>query len=152
MTLLFNVLVTASPKELAGDVGSLRGMTQNMVAAVGTAVVGALVVDVLSAGVMRHVTNNPLITAEMTAEVNLDSINFLSNDRLKEHFCGHEDGAGAGCRGRPHQHGDASPGPQSARAWLNALGARRMTAVQNCTSACAHARCRSVRRTRRKAA
>ena len=25
VTLLFNVLVTASPKELAGDVGSLRG-------------------------------------------------------------------------------------------------------------------------------
>ena len=28
VTLLFNVLVTASPKELAGDVGSLRGTTQ----------------------------------------------------------------------------------------------------------------------------
>ena len=40
MTLLFNVLVTASPKELAGDVGSLRGTAQNLAAAVGTAVVG----------------------------------------------------------------------------------------------------------------
>ena len=30
VTLLFNVLVTASPKELAGDVGSLRGTTQNL--------------------------------------------------------------------------------------------------------------------------
>jgi len=30
------------------------------------------------------VTGNPLITAEMKAEVDLDSINFLSNDRLKE--------------------------------------------------------------------
>jgi len=29
VTLVFNVLVTASPKELAGDVGSLRGTTQN---------------------------------------------------------------------------------------------------------------------------
>jgi len=38
VTLLFNVLVTASPKELAGDVGSLRGTTQNLAAAVGTAV------------------------------------------------------------------------------------------------------------------
>ena len=28
VTLLFNVLVTASPKELAGDVGSLRGTTK----------------------------------------------------------------------------------------------------------------------------
>jgi len=33
VTLLFNVLVTASPKELAGDVGSLRGVTQNLAAA-----------------------------------------------------------------------------------------------------------------------
>lgn len=37
VTLLFNVLVTAAPKEAAGDVGSLRGVTQNLAAAVGTA-------------------------------------------------------------------------------------------------------------------
>ena len=86
MTLLFNVLVTASPKELAGDVGSLRGVTQNLAAAVGTAVMGALVVGVLSAGVMGQVRDNPLITAEITAEVDLGSINFLNNDRLKERF------------------------------------------------------------------
>ena len=88
VTLLFNVLVTASPKELAGDVGSLRGVTQNMASAVGTAVIGALVVGVLSAGVLRHVAENPLIGAEVTAEIDLDSINFLSNDRLKERFEG----------------------------------------------------------------
>src|SRR5499426_3917837 len=88
VTLLFNVLVTASPKELAGDVGSLRGVTQNMAAAVGTAVIGALVVGVLSAGVLRHVADNPLISAEMTAEVDLDNVNFLSNERLKERFAG----------------------------------------------------------------
>jgi MFS family permease len=88
VTLLFNVLVTAAPKELAGDVGSLRGVTQNLAAAVGTAVIGALVVGILSAGVMSQVTGNPLITAEMKAEVDLDSINFLSNDRLKERFEG----------------------------------------------------------------
>jgi len=88
VTLLFNVLVTSSPKELAGDVGSLRGVTQNLAAAVGTAVIGALVVGVLSAGVLSQVGDNPLITAEIKAEVDLDSINFLSNDRLKERFEG----------------------------------------------------------------
>ncbi len=88
VTLLFNVLVTSAPKELAGDVGALRGVTQNLAAAVGTAVIGALVVGVLSAGVMGHVTANPLITQEMKAEVDLDSINFLSNDRLKGRFEG----------------------------------------------------------------
>lgn len=41
VTLLFNVLVTAAPKEAAGDVGSLRGVTQNLAAAVGTAMAGA---------------------------------------------------------------------------------------------------------------
>ena len=86
VTLLFNVLVTSSPKELAGDVGALRGVTQNLAAAVGTAVIGALVVSVLSTGVMSRVTENPLISAEMKAEVDLDSINFLNNDRLKERF------------------------------------------------------------------
>src|SRR4029434_10021489 len=49
VTLLFNVLVTASPKELAGDVGSLRGTTQNLASAVGTALAGALLVGLLSA-------------------------------------------------------------------------------------------------------
>ena len=86
VTLLFNVLVTSSPKELAGDVGALRGVTQNLAAAVGTALMGTLVVGVLSAGVMSRATDNPLITAEMKAEVDLGSINFLNNDRLKERF------------------------------------------------------------------
>jgi MFS family permease len=86
VTLLFNVLVTSSPKELAADVGSLRGVTQNLAAAVGTALTGAMVVGVLSAGVLGQVRNNPLITAEMKAEVDLDSINFLNNDRLKDRF------------------------------------------------------------------
>jgi MFS family permease len=86
VTLLFNVLVTESPRELAGDVGSLRGVTQNLAAAVGTAVMGALVVAVLSAGVLGRVYDNPKITAEMKEQVNLESINFLNNDRLKERF------------------------------------------------------------------
>ena len=86
VTLLFNVLVTASPKELAGDVGALRGVTQNLAAAVGTAVMGTLVVGVLSAGVMSRVADNPLISAEMKAEVDLGGINFLNNERLKERF------------------------------------------------------------------
>jgi MFS family permease len=88
VTLLFNVLVTSAPKELAGDVGSLRGVTQNLAAAVGTAVMGTLVVGVLSAGILSQVRDNPLITAEMKAEVDLGSINFLNNDRLKERFEG----------------------------------------------------------------
>jgi MFS family permease len=83
VTLLFNVLVTSVPKELSGDVGSLRGTANNLAASVGTAVIGALVVGALSASVMRSITENPVITTEFTDQLNLDSINFLSNDRLE---------------------------------------------------------------------
>lgn len=83
VTLLFNVLVSSVPKELSGDVGALRGTTSNLAASVGTAVIGALVVGALSAGVMRSVTNNPVITAELTDQLDMDSINFLSNERLE---------------------------------------------------------------------
>jgi len=84
VTLLFNVLVTSVPKELSGDVGSLRGTANNLAASVGTAVIGALVVGALSASVMRSITENPVITSDFTEQLNLDSINFLSNDRLEE--------------------------------------------------------------------
>jgi predicted MFS family arabinose efflux permease len=83
VTLLFNVLVTASPKELAGDVGSLRGTTQNLAAAVGTAVAGALLVGLLSAAVLSRVTASPVLTKELQSQVDLDSITFVSNDRLR---------------------------------------------------------------------
>jgi MFS family permease len=83
VTLLFNVLVTASPKQLAGDVGSLRGTTQNLAAAVGTAVAGALLVGLLSAAVLAGIAANPKLTPELQSQVDLDSINFVSNDRLQ---------------------------------------------------------------------
>ncbi len=82
VTLLFNVLVSASPKELAGDVGSLRGTTNNLASAIGTAVAGALLVGLLSANVMRGVAETPILTDEIQAQVNMDSINFVRNDRL----------------------------------------------------------------------
>jgi MFS family permease len=82
VTLLLNVLVTASPKELAGDVGSLRGTTNNLAAAVGTALAGALLVGILSASVMRSIAESPLLP-EIRSQVDLDSINFVSNDRVR---------------------------------------------------------------------
>jgi predicted MFS family arabinose efflux permease len=83
VTLLFNVLVTASPKELAGDVGSLRGTTQNLAAVVGTAVAGALLVTLLSTIVLGKIAENPLLPKEIQSQVDLDNINFVSNDRLR---------------------------------------------------------------------
>src|SRR5690606_35104558 len=82
VALLFHVLVSASPKELAGDVGSLRGCTNNLAAGVGTAVAAALVVSVLGTGVHRNLVHNPLIPDELKAEFNLNQVPFVSNDRL----------------------------------------------------------------------
>ena len=83
VTLLFNVLVTAAPRELASDVGSLRGTTQNLAAGVGTALAGALLVGLLSTGVLYRVAANPQLPPEVLSQVNLDAINFVSNDRLE---------------------------------------------------------------------
>lgn len=88
VTLLFNVLVTASPKELAGDVGSLRGTTQNLAAAVGTAVAGALAVGLLTTIMLGNIAATPKLTPELQAQVDLDNINFISNDRLQTVLAG----------------------------------------------------------------
>ena len=84
VTLLFNVLVTSSPKELAGDVGSLRGTTQNLASAVGTALAGAMLVALLSLGVSQSLTNQTGLPESLQSQVSLDNINFVSNNQLAE--------------------------------------------------------------------
>ncbi|MFB2584254.1 MFS transporter [Herbiconiux liukaitaii] len=84
VTLVFNVLVTASPKELAGDVGSVRGTTQNLASAVGTAVAGALLVGILSANIASALATDVDLPPSIVSQVDLDSVNFVSNDRLRE--------------------------------------------------------------------
>jgi MFS family permease len=83
VTLLFNVLVTASPKELAADVGALRGTVNNLAAGVGTALAGALVVGILSLNIQRGLVDNPMIPPALIQQVNLDNVTFVSNDRLE---------------------------------------------------------------------
>jgi len=84
VTLVFNVLVTAVPTALAGDVGSIRGTTQNLASAVGTAVVGALLVTILGISVGRSVVEHPELPPSLVAQVDLDNVNFVSNDELRE--------------------------------------------------------------------
>jgi predicted MFS family arabinose efflux permease len=84
VTVLFNVLVTSSPKELAGDVGSIRGTAQNLASAVGTALIGVILVTLLSTGVNQAISRNEVLTPELQSQVNLDSINFTSNDALRD--------------------------------------------------------------------
>jgi len=90
VTLVFNVLVTASPKELAGDVGSVRGTTQNLASAVGTAVAGALLVGILGANIASALAADVDLPPSVVSQVDLDSTNFVSNDRLREVLSGTE--------------------------------------------------------------
>ncbi|WP_244632493.1 MULTISPECIES: MFS transporter [unclassified Microbacterium] len=83
VTLVFNVLVTAAPAELAGDVGSLRGTTQNLASAVGTALAGALLVSLLALSVGRAVVEHPELPPSLVAQVDMDNLNFISNDDLR---------------------------------------------------------------------
>lgn len=83
ITLLFNVLVSASPGDLAGDVGSVRGTTNNLAAGVGTALAGALLVGVLGSSVHRELAHNSSIPVELRSQVNLDTISFQSNAKLR---------------------------------------------------------------------
>ncbi|WP_431278673.1 MFS transporter [Leifsonia poae] len=84
VTLVFNVLVTAAPKELAGDVGSIRGTTQNLASAVGTALAGGLLVTILGLNVGQAVVNHLDLPPSIVAQVDLDNVNFVSNDQLKQ--------------------------------------------------------------------
>lgn len=84
VTLLFNVLVTSMPKTLAGDVGSLRGTTQNLASAVGTAVAGALLVTLLSFSVTQAAASSYRLPASLQDRIEEVDVNFVSNDQLRE--------------------------------------------------------------------
>jgi predicted MFS family arabinose efflux permease len=83
VTLLFNVLVTSSPKERAGDVGALRGTVNNLSAGVGTAIAGALAVGFLSANIKQAVVDHPELPPSLVAQVDLNNATFINNDRLE---------------------------------------------------------------------
>ncbi len=84
LTLIFNVLVSASPKELAGDVGAVRGTSNNLSTALGTAIVGALAVGLLGTIISTQVADNPALPPALLSQINLDSVDFVSNDQLDE--------------------------------------------------------------------
>lgn len=88
LTLVFNVLVSASPKKLAGDVGALRGTVNNLATGLGTALASVISVTILSILILQSMVKSPVITPalqeELHEELYLDSIDFVSNDQLDE--------------------------------------------------------------------
>lgn len=83
LTLLFNVLVSSSPKELAGDVGALRGVANNLSTALGTAFAGVVAVGLLTLFITNGLINNPVIPPELKVQVNLDNVDFVTNTQLE---------------------------------------------------------------------
>ena len=84
VALVFNTLLSASPKELAGDVGAWRGLVHNISGSVGIAVASVFAVSILSAFISAGIANNPALTPELTAQVNLDNVNYITNGQLND--------------------------------------------------------------------
>lgn len=85
LTLVFNVLVSASPKKLAGDVGALRGTVNNLATGLGTAFASVLAVSLLSVIIVSSLDRTPALPKEVIEEnLELDNIDFVSNEDLDE--------------------------------------------------------------------
>lgn len=85
LTLLFNVLVSASPKEFAGDVGALRGVANNVSSALGAAFAGVVAVGLLAAVITSSFQASSL-PSSLAEELNFDRIDFVSNAQLETYL------------------------------------------------------------------
>ncbi len=84
LTVLFNVLVTSSPKELAGDVGAVRGVANNLSTALGTAFASVMAVGLLSLFLSVSLAASAMVPAPLQAQLPLDNVEFVSNEQLVE--------------------------------------------------------------------
>ena len=82
LTLLFNVLVSASPKRLAGDVGALRGVANNVSNALGAAVASVVAVGLLGVFLGSAFSRSEL-PPELHAQVLFNDVDFVTNDALR---------------------------------------------------------------------
>jgi len=82
LTLLFNVLVSASPKRLAGDVGALRGVANNMSSALGAAFASVVAVGLLGL-IITSSYQQSILPPTLKIELNFDRVDFVSNEQLK---------------------------------------------------------------------
>lgn len=84
VALVFNTLLSAAPKRLAGDVGAWRGLVHNISGSIGIAVASVFAVAVLSGIINTNLVNNPTIADDLKVQVDLDNVNFITNDQLEE--------------------------------------------------------------------
>ena len=81
LTLLFNVLVSASPKEFAGDVGALRGVVNNVSSALGAAFAGVVAVSLLTVALSSSL-NRSSLPPQFNLD-NFDRVDFVTNAQLE---------------------------------------------------------------------
>ncbi len=82
LTLLFNVLVSASPKRLAGDVGALRGVANNVSNALGAAAASVVAVGLLGVFLATAISRSEL-PPKVQAAVHSDNVDFVTDDELR---------------------------------------------------------------------
>jgi MFS family permease len=82
ISVLSMVLVSASPPELGGDVGALRGTGAQLGSALGPALVGIVLSTVLSSSATSLVTRSPMLPAVFKQNVDLSQVQFMSNEQL----------------------------------------------------------------------
>ncbi|WP_163261802.1 MFS transporter [Caulobacter sp. 17J65-9] len=87
LTLLFNVLVSASPKRLAGDVAALRGVANNVSNALGAAFASVVAVGLLSMFLGSALARSDL-PAPVTARVVSEQVGFVTPDELRRGLVG----------------------------------------------------------------
>lgn len=84
VALVFNTLLSAAPKRLAGDVGAWRGLVHNISGSIGIAVASVFAVGVLGGIINSNLVDNPTIDESLKVQVNLDNVNFITNSQLED--------------------------------------------------------------------
>jgi MFS family permease len=82
LTLLFNVLVSASPKRFAGDIGALRGVVNNVSNALGAAFASVVAVGLLGMFLASAFSQSELPPG-LEARVLFDDVDFVTNDEMR---------------------------------------------------------------------
>lgn len=84
VALVFNALLTSAPKENAGDVGAIRGLTHNLSGSAGIAVASAFAVGLLTSSAYSAASDSEIFTPEIVEQINFDNVNFFTNAQLEQ--------------------------------------------------------------------
>ncbi|WP_051973344.1 MFS transporter [Cryobacterium sp. MLB-32] len=82
VALVFNTLLSAAPKSLAGDVGAWRGLVHNISGSVGIAVASVFAVGVLGSLITVATVDHPELPPGLISQVDLNNVNFITNEQL----------------------------------------------------------------------